>query len=77
MAEKVDIEYLTTIELVIKVHANSSELSEEELRKCVKGQIEKDLVRDCSYINGYAGCTTEFNKSYSYNYEAVLPVKDK
>ena len=77
MAEKVDIEYLTTIELVIKVHANSSELSEEELRKCVKVQIENDLARDCSYINGYAGCTTEFNKAYSYNYEAVLPLKDK
>jgi len=66
------VTYEIPISFSIKVNANSSELSEQELIECVKHEVSEDLERDRKLLNGYAGCTTKDNRGFSYSYEAVF-----
>lgn len=77
MDKETEIEYITTVEYAVKVVARSSELSEQELRQIVKKSVEADFIRDSKSINGMCSCLTDDDKAYSYEYEAILPVKDK
>lgn len=69
------IEFEIPIKYTIKVIASSSELLEKELRKIVTTNVRADLVRDAKCLNACAGCKTADNKTYSYSYEAVVPLK--
>lgn len=66
------VTYEIPVSLSIKVNANSSELSEQELIECVKHKVSEDLERDRELLNGYADCTTKDNRGFSYSYEAVF-----
>lgn len=69
------ITYEIPVTYMVKVNATSSELSEDELRKLVQKEVDNDLARDSSRLNGYAGCITDDNRAYSYSYEAGSPIK--
>jgi len=69
------ITYEIPVTYRVKVNATSSELSEDELRKLVQKAVDDDLARDSSRLNGYAGCITDDNRTYSYSYEAGSPIK--
>lgn len=70
----VNIDFLMPIEYTVKVHANSTELAEDELRHIVNEKVMEDLVRDSKYLNACAGCQTDDHRTYSYSYEAVVPI---
>lgn len=71
----VNIDFLMPIEYAVKVHANSTELTEDELRKIVNEKVLEDLTRDAKYLNACAGCQTEDRRTFSYSYEAVASIK--
>lgn len=77
MDKETKIEYITTVEYVVKVVASSYELSEYELQQIVHKSVEADFIRDSKFIYGECLSLTDDNKAYSYEYEAILPVKDK
>lgn len=69
------IDFMMPIEYAVKVHASSTELTEEELRKIVNEKVMEDLARDAKYLNACAGCQTDDRRTFSYSYDAVAPIK--
>lgn len=76
-AQETRIEYVTTVEYVVKVSASSSDLSEQELRQVVAKAVKEDLAHDSASINGQCGSRVASGKGcYGYRYEAIEPTED-
>ena len=57
-----------TYTVTVKVSANSSTLSETELRKLVEPQVDNEVSRTFQFLDVTAGCLSDNGQTYSYNF---------
>lgn len=57
-----------TYTVTVKVSANSSTLSETELRKLVEPQVDDDVSLTFQCLDVTAGCLSDNGQTYSYNF---------
>lgn len=57
-----------TYTVTVKVFADSSTLSETELRKLVEPQVDDEVSRTFQCLDVTAGCLSENGQTYSYNF---------
>lgn len=57
-----------TYTVTVKVSANSSTLSETELRKLVEPQVDDEVSRTFQCLDVRAGCLSDNGQTYLYNF---------